>query len=201
MESDIKLSDDTVELIGRCTRAQSWDFELNAPDRRTEQPERRRRALVHDQRDGLTINWARDYPAGVAILGPTAMDSLSVHGDVHAREVLSETLTARGVQAAREVRVGESLLIGGHRLAYAHPHPNAGEHLRVGEPEAGTFVVEGRGVQVEGSLHVRQDAYFDSPPRATDVLLHQAAGGVARDRSLLAVIAELEARIAALERR
>jgi hypothetical protein len=40
-----------------------------------------RRALVHDFDDGLTINWAHDYPGGVTINGPVKINgSVTVNG-------------------------------------------------------------------------------------------------------------------------
>ena len=48
---------------------------LNVEDVVVDSPHRRsnstgyRRALVHDYNDGLTINWASDYPGGVTIKG------------------------------------------------------------------------------------------------------------------------------------
>jgi hypothetical protein len=55
-----------------------------------------RRTLVHDQKDGLTINFAGDYPGGVTVAGPVhiagpidlvtdvtpAGDRLMVHGSI-----------------------------------------------------------------------------------------------------------------------
>jgi len=38
-----------------------------------------RRALVHDQKDGLTINFNGDYPGGVTVIG---MNELTVHGNI-----------------------------------------------------------------------------------------------------------------------
>ena len=37
------------------------------PRRKNKTPHRR--ALVHDFKDGLTLNWAKDYPGGVTIKG------------------------------------------------------------------------------------------------------------------------------------
>ncbi|MEM9679258.1 MAG: hypothetical protein AAF901_02955 [Bacteroidota bacterium] len=44
------------------------DFRIDHRARRKNQSTHRR-ALVHDFTDGLTINWAKDYPGGVTING------------------------------------------------------------------------------------------------------------------------------------
>ena len=43
------------------------DLILDSPARHRPNTRRLRRALVHDQADGLTINFNRDYPGGVTI--------------------------------------------------------------------------------------------------------------------------------------
>lgn len=59
-ETDIKLKRGHVVV-------EAWDLELDSSDRRKNDSPFRR-ALVHDQRDMLTINYAGDYPNGVRIL-------------------------------------------------------------------------------------------------------------------------------------
>ncbi|MCB9739526.1 MAG: hypothetical protein H6747_09680 [Deltaproteobacteria bacterium] len=61
MNSDIRLAPDRVTV-------QAWDLELVHPDRRANQSPFRR-ALVHDDGDRLTINYAQDYPAGTKVDG------------------------------------------------------------------------------------------------------------------------------------
>jgi hypothetical protein len=56
----------------------TWDLCLDSAARR-KNTTAQRRALVHNQNDGLTLNWARDYPDGVTINGPVKVpDSLAV---------------------------------------------------------------------------------------------------------------------------
>ena len=68
MESDIKLIKDKTIIEGNY-------LEVNARDILLDKKERRkistglRRALVHDFEDGLTVNWAKDYPGGLSLLG------------------------------------------------------------------------------------------------------------------------------------
>ena len=73
MASDIKLHDQRVYVETKLLIANAWDIWLDAPDRKNggSGP---RRALVHNPDDGLTINWANDYPSGVTIEGPTTMN-------------------------------------------------------------------------------------------------------------------------------
>ena len=64
-----------LELEGDRARMRATDLMLDAPSRRSNGGEWRR-ALVHDFQDGLTINFAGDYPGGVHVVGETSMDSL-----------------------------------------------------------------------------------------------------------------------------
>jgi hypothetical protein len=64
--SDIKFDGEFVIIEGNWTRAATLDLMLDAPSRRTN-TSGFRRALVHDFGDGLTMNYANDYPSGVAI--------------------------------------------------------------------------------------------------------------------------------------
>lgn len=59
-KSDIKL------LHGQA-KIEAWDLCVDSKDRRKSDTPHRR-ALVHDLRDGLTVNYAEDYPNGVTIL-------------------------------------------------------------------------------------------------------------------------------------
>lgn len=74
MPTDVKLDQgqrgDTVLLDGGVVQATASDFVLDSPSRHKGHPGLRR-ALVHDFSDGLTINWAGDYPGGVTINGPS----------------------------------------------------------------------------------------------------------------------------------
>jgi hypothetical protein len=75
MATDVKLDagprGDTVVLDGGVVQANAFDFVLDSPSRH-KGPPGLRRALVHDFNDGLTVNWAGDYPGGVTINGHTA---------------------------------------------------------------------------------------------------------------------------------
>ena len=78
--TDIRLDDGDgsfVTLDARVVKVQASDFMLDAADRRHGGGPNRR-AMVHDQGDGLTLNFAGDYPGGVTISGP-----LHTSGPVH----------------------------------------------------------------------------------------------------------------------
>jgi hypothetical protein len=70
MATDVKLDqgDGTfLHLEARVVKAVTSDFMLDSPSRHTGAGPFRR-AMVHDQSDGLTINFAGDYPGGVTLV-------------------------------------------------------------------------------------------------------------------------------------
>ena len=75
MKTDIKLdegrNEDQVVIESNVLRSTAADFILASPARRKNP--RLRRALVHNQKDGLTINFNYDYPGGVTINDVVAM--------------------------------------------------------------------------------------------------------------------------------
>jgi hypothetical protein len=71
MPADVKLDSINSEVVvieGAVLRAETADLMLDHPQRRRPGGGPYRRALVHDQRDGLTVNFNGDYPAGVRII-------------------------------------------------------------------------------------------------------------------------------------
>jgi len=76
MSSDIKLDGRSVIIEGSYTKLKTLDLILDAPSRRKNN-NGVRRALVHDQNDGLTVNYNADYPGGVTIKGKTKIDLLT----------------------------------------------------------------------------------------------------------------------------
>jgi hypothetical protein len=73
MTSDIKLNDgsDSTWITAEATVLQikGSDIILDSAQRRSSNGGHFRRAIVHDQNDGLTINYNNDYPGGVTING------------------------------------------------------------------------------------------------------------------------------------
>lgn len=79
--SSNRISSDNLRIwSGRQLKIQTWDLCLESLDRKSDTTPHRR-ALVHDFQDGLTVNWARDYPGGVTINGDVKCpDKLIVDG-------------------------------------------------------------------------------------------------------------------------
>lgn len=70
MPTDIRLDEvdgNWVIVEGVYLKHTGSDIMLDSPARRSGHAGAHRRALVHDPRDGLTINWAGDYTGGVTI--------------------------------------------------------------------------------------------------------------------------------------
>jgi hypothetical protein len=85
MPTDIKLDEgdgNWMHLECNVVKITASDFMLDSSGRK--QSAGHRRALVHDQQDGLTINFNGDYPGGVTVDG-----SLTVSGDLRS-DVLTE---------------------------------------------------------------------------------------------------------------
>jgi hypothetical protein len=100
MATDIKLDQhggNWVVVEGGVLKTTATDLMIDHPARRRGGPtSQHRRALVHDQQDGLTINFDGDYPGGVTVGG-----NLAVTGDVKAGRA---SLTAL-VETLRSVEV------------------------------------------------------------------------------------------------
>jgi hypothetical protein len=78
-------------------KVEGRDFILDSAERRKSPTPTFRRAITHDQSDGLTINFNNDYPGGVTLNGvvsitphlepakfalPSSVGTLAVHGDI-----------------------------------------------------------------------------------------------------------------------
>jgi len=89
MATDIRLDDGDgtfLVLASRVLKAEASDFMLDSPQRR-KSTGGMRRALVHDQSDGLTLNFNGDYPGGVAVNGRT----INLNGPSGARVSVDDT--------------------------------------------------------------------------------------------------------------
>src|SRR5689334_10503429 len=76
MPTDIKLDqgDGTWVLVeGNVLKTTAADLMVDSPSRRLPGGGPLRRALVHNQQDGLTINYNGDYRAGVTVHGKLAV--------------------------------------------------------------------------------------------------------------------------------
>ena len=72
MTTDLLLDDndgDWITLDAAVVRTSASDVMIDNPDRRTPDSSPYRRALVHDETDGLTVNFSDDYPGGLSLSG------------------------------------------------------------------------------------------------------------------------------------
>jgi hypothetical protein len=80
--TDVRLDEGSdgsfIVLEGRVVKAAGSDFMLDSSERRIGKKPFRR-ALVHDQNDGLTVNFNGDYPGGVTLVD---VKTLEVRGDI-----------------------------------------------------------------------------------------------------------------------
>jgi hypothetical protein len=103
MPTDIKLDQqggNWLILEGSVLKTTAADLMLDSPGRRRGGTSPHRRALVHDAQDGLTINFAGDYPGGVTVTGNLAVTgNVAITGDLAlAGAALSATIAS--LQAA-----------------------------------------------------------------------------------------------------
>ncbi len=76
--SDVVLDGDAqVTVVCENLNVLGHDLLLDSDARRSPGGPRFRRALVHDQGDGLTVNFGNDYPGGVALNGVSSITPLA----------------------------------------------------------------------------------------------------------------------------
>ena len=79
MESDIKLlKRGTVQIEGNELHLKAHDIKLDNISRRKRGSSGHRRAMVHNNTDGLTINFNGDYPGGVTMKGNMKCDKIEM---------------------------------------------------------------------------------------------------------------------------
>jgi hypothetical protein len=92
--SDVILDDgEQVTVLCNNLNVQGHDLLLDSPARRTPTGPRFRRAMVHDANDSLTINFASDYPGGLALNGVTEVRPLRTANKIRP---VNPTLVVRG---------------------------------------------------------------------------------------------------------
>jgi hypothetical protein len=90
--SDIVFdTSEQVTVLCNNLNVQGHDFVLDSAQRRRANGPRLRRALVHDQTDGLTLNFGSDYPGGVTING-----LLNITGDLQCKITHSDAILVTG---------------------------------------------------------------------------------------------------------
>lgn len=138
METDIKLdqgNEGTEVLIeGQVLKVTASDLLLdNAARRKTQQG--LRRALVHNQQDGLTINYNRDYPGGVTINDVVALNNrygLSIHD---LREIHAYALQAQHAASTGEAQRSNLTIRGEIMIEQYLPAPAAAQTLALTEED------------------------------------------------------------------
>jgi hypothetical protein len=102
-------------LQGRVVKSTASDLMIDAPDRR-KGTKPFRRALVHDQGDGLSVNFANDYDGGVTVFGVAALfpqqSPLTGFGTLVVRGGISyevQTVTLQGRTSTETVSLDEEL--------------------------------------------------------------------------------------------
>jgi hypothetical protein len=172
--SDVRFDGEFVIVEGLWTKLRTLDLMLDAPSRRSNATGERR-ALVHDVGDGLTVNYANDYPAGVTINGTRRVRGFNGGDwvDVESRVVQVKGTDLHLDSAAR--RTNATL----YRRALVHDY---GDRLTInwnGDYPAG--------VRINGSVEMPGGATIEGHDVATAI------------ESLTTKIGALEARVAALE--
>jgi hypothetical protein len=98
MATDIRLDEfdgSWVVVQSRVFKLTAIDFSIDSPERRSPGGGSLRRALVHNAEDGLSVNFAGDYPGGV-----TVQSDLRVTG----RLFLSGDATTSALDIVRKLR-------------------------------------------------------------------------------------------------
>ena len=182
---DIKFIDDSVIIEG-WTKLTYPDLQIDYSPRRTSNAGHRR-ALVHDFQDGLTINWAQDYPGGVTIRG-----KVSTPNELHASTLKGYHLRCghHDLHLDNESRRSTD---SGHRRALVHDFQD-GLTINWAQDYPGGVTIRGK-VNVPNELHVthlkgnhlrssHHDLHLDNPGRrsSTDglrrALVHNFSDGL-----------------------
>ncbi len=105
--TDIQLLSDQVKIEGRQVVVNALDLCVDSSARRSEHNTPDRRALVHDDGDALTVNYAYDYPGGVTINGLK-----TINAKPHAPHVMSSP-SAVHLMIAGNTKIGGNLHVDG----------------------------------------------------------------------------------------
>lgn len=177
MTSDIILKDNEIHMNGWRLVVNGADLIIDAGPTRRGQNLGMRRAVVHGPNDTLVINWSNDYTNGVV---------------VHSALKVRDSLQARVLEADNTVKVGNAVVA-----------QSANNRVVLGDENSPSAIeVQGRGLQINGALHVRGDPVItDHAIRVPDIQIAPppSSGPQPTPYSLLQRIAQLEARIQALE--
>ena len=145
MSSSVKTDyphQDWVTVQGAVLNARTSDLILDSPARRGNAGGPYRRALVHDQSDGLTINFNDDYPGGVTINDARLIVTILPGGGEELGPALPKHGTAGEIVATRSELAGTVTLW----LCLGHPFLVVDDSIPV------TWVPISTGDAVQGSV-------------------------------------------------
>jgi len=177
--SDIVCEDIEVVTV-LCNRmdVKASDLVLDSPARRKPNGPKFRRALVHDESDGLSINFNNDYPGGVNIAGEIVTVACK-RMDVRGSDLILDS-------AARRKPGGPKF-----RRALVHDETD-GLAINFGNDYPGGVTMgDVRVIDVTGNLHFRI-AHQDEPAETETVILGDII------KTLRAQITDLQAQVTAL---
>ena len=134
--TDLRLDEvdgNYVVIDSRVLKSTASDFVLDSPGRHTGR-HGLRRALVHDQRDGLTINYNRDYPGGVTINDVVAIHSrtglaITDVAEINGAPKLASN-TGSGAKSTMSSGAERTLIVHGELMFEPNP-PSASEMRNV----------------------------------------------------------------------
>lgn len=195
--TDIRFDGDWIHLEGTIAKSATTDLMLDSPGRRkTGTPHRR--ALVHDFDDGLTINWANDYPAGVTI---NSCRTINGHNNLDWLTIRSRVTQIRGtdlmLDGGSERRGDRGVLKPIRRSPYRRALVHGwGDQLVLNwdHDYRGGVVVNGRVTMGDGAVVAGQDVGATLTSLTT-----QVADLTAQLTAATTAIADLAARVTTLE--
>lgn len=178
MATDIKLDQQGGNWLvaeSQIFKSTASDIMLDAPTRRRGGASPYRRALVHDFNDGLTLNYAGDYPGGVTVHG-----ALAATGAVSAGGAVS---VAGDAVVAGDLSVTGELIVGGEPLTTRYLEG------QLGQAEARIASLE---KTVAALLGVAGLVVIPQWPNKTEILEGDDMGMVHESAEALGLIIEYE---------
>ncbi|CAA6807407.1 MAG: Unknown protein [uncultured Thiotrichaceae bacterium] len=222
MSCDIKFKGSYVIIEGSHAQFTTTDLMLDAPSRRKNNVNYRR-ALVHDHKDGLTINYNSDYPNGVTIDGETKVEDLTAN-KISSNQIVSKYIKANTIEAEEggEVSINhiktnrsqvnfmdagliEAAEVHGSRMWAGSLQPKEKNDALIIGASGATKKVElaGPGLLVSGGIQILGDSEFSKPLNVPDIFLVPGQvdvdNPVAKKYSLFAKIKELQKENASLK--
>jgi hypothetical protein len=198
--TDIRFDGDWIHLEGVIAKSATTDLMLDHPSRRRTGTAHRR-ALVHDFQDGLTVNWANDYPAGVTI---NSCKTVNGHNNLDWLRINSRVVDVKGTDVMLDggsERRGDGgifkpLRRSPYRRALVH---GWGDQLVLNwdHDYSGGVVIQGRVTMADGAVVAGRDVAATLTTLGTQVsdLAAQLAAATTAIADLTNRVATLEAEV------